>query len=177
MIRRAIVASAAVMCFALAAPSMGQSQSIYVLGGLSIPTSDYGDIYGTGWLGAAGVTFPLGTGGLWVGAEGLYGGNSFDLDGSTFEGDDANIYSVMGIVGYDIPTGGVISPYAWGGLGLMGVDAGSSDSGFGWQLGAGIAFDQGASVTPFVEGRYQSASIDSFTTSIFGIEAGVSFGI
>ena len=177
MIRRAIVASVAVLSLALVAPTTAQSQSLYVLAGLSIPSSDYGDFYGTGWHAAGGVTFPVGTAGLRVGAEGLYGQHGSDFDSEGADVEDGKVWSVMGLVEYDFPTEGVISPYVWGGLGVMGLDAGSSESGFGWQFGGGIAFDQGSSLTPFVEGRYQSASIEDVTVAIFGVEAGVAFGI
>lgn len=172
MFRRTIVTSAAVLFLVIAAPLDANGQDVYVLAGLSVPTGDYGDFADTGWLGAAGVTFPLGEAGVWAGAEGLYGGNGTEVDDLSF-----NPYSVMGIIGYDIPTGSNLSPFVFGGAGLMGLSNGDSDSGFGWQLGAGVGFEGESNITPFLEARYQSASINEATISLFGVEAGVSIGL
>lgn len=182
MIRRALVSSVAALFLAFALPQTVNAQSIYVLAGLSAPTSDYGDFADTGWLGAAGVTFPIGENGLWAGAEGLYGQNS---SSSETEDENFKVFSAMGIIGYDIPTESSIAPYLFGGLGIMSLSNGDSESGFAWQGGAGVAFAGESNVTPFVEGRFQSASIDTgegisgsdITVSFFGIEAGVSIGI
>lgn len=173
MIRRAIVASAAVLFMALALPQEGQAQSIYVLAGLSAPTGDYGDFADTGWLAAGGVTFPVGQAGLWAGAEGLYSRNGH----ATLDDESFKVFSAMGLLGYDIPTESSVSPFVFGGLGLMSLSNGDSESGFGWQLGGGAAFEGESNITPFVEARYQSASIEDVTVSFFGLEAGVSIGL
>ncbi|MFW6088845.1 MAG: outer membrane beta-barrel protein [Gemmatimonadota bacterium] len=176
MIRRAIVASTAVLFLAFALPQTANAQSVFVLAGLSSPTGDYGDIADTGWLGAVGVTFPVGEAGLWAGAEGLYGQNGF-----ANSDENAKLFSAMGILGYDIPTESSVSPYLFGGLGLMSLSNGDSESGFGWQLGGGVGFETDGNISPFVEARYQSASIGDeptdLTVSVFGIEAGVSIGL
>lgn len=176
MIRRAIAASTAVLFMALALPQTANAQSVFVLAGLSSPTGDYGDIADTGWLGAVGVTFPVGEAGLWAGAEGMYGQNGF-----TNSDENAKLFSAMAILGYDIPTESTVSPYVFGGAGLMSLSNGDSESGFGWQLGAGVGFETGGNISPFVEARYQSASIGDeptdLTVSIFGVEAGVSIGL
>lgn len=177
MIRRALVSSVAALFLALALPLTANAQSVYVLAGLSAPTGDYGDAADTGWLGAGGVTFPVGEAGLWAGAEGLYGQNGDSVE----EDENFKIFSAMGILGYDIPTESTVSPYVFGGLGLMSlgssIEGSDSESGFGWQLGGGVGFETGGNVSPFVEGRYQSASINDGTVSIFGVEAGVSIGV
>lgn len=186
MIRRMLAASTAMLFAFVAIPQVVQAQSIYVLAGASIPSGDYGDDFSTGWLAAAGVTFPIGDAGLWAGAEGLYGRNSLDTESSVDV--SGKPYSIMAIVGYDIPTEGKINPYVWGGAGLMGLKLSGggesiSESGFGWQFGAGLALATEGKVSPFVEGRYQSASLtfegDSSSSSvgIIGIEAGVSIGL
>ncbi|HSM09236.1 MAG TPA: outer membrane beta-barrel protein [Gemmatimonadota bacterium] len=184
MIRRAIVASTTVLFMALALPLTAHAQSVFVLGGLSAPTGDYGDVADTGWLGAVGVTFPVGEAGLWAGAEGLYGQNSFSSDAVD---ENYKLFSAMGILGYDIQTQSSVSPYVFGGLGLMSlsssIEGSDSESGFGWQLGGGVGFETGGNISPFVEARYQSASIGDeadltdLTVSVFGIEAGVSIGL
>lgn len=185
MIRRMLATSCAVLFMALAIPLTAHAQSIYVLAGASIPSSDYGDDFSTGWLAALGVTVPIGEGGLWAGAEGLYGRNSLDESGADVSGKP---YSIMGILGYDIPTEGKINPYVWGGAGLMGLKVSfdgdsESASGFGWQFGAGVALATEGKVHPFLEGRYQSSSItfdgdtESVSVGMIGIEAGVSIAL
>ena len=178
MIRRAIAASTAVLFLALALPLTANAQSIYVLAGLSVPSSDYGDFADTGWLGGAGVTIPVGEAGLWAGADLMYGQNSFSSDAVD---DNFKLFSAMGILGYDIPTESSISPYLFAGAGVMSLSNGDSESGFGWQAGAGVAFAGDSNITPFLEGRYQSASLgdegEDATVAIFGIEAGVSIGV
>jgi opacity protein-like surface antigen len=178
MIRRAIATSTAVLFLAFAFPLTANAQNIYVLAGLSVPSSDYGDFADTGWLGGAGVTVPVGEAGLWAGADVLYGQNSFSSD---VVDENFKLFSAMGILGYDIPTESSLSPYLWGGAGIMSLSNGDSESGFGWQFGAGLAFQGDSNITPFVEGRYQSASIgdegDDATVAIFGIEGGVSIGL
>jgi len=184
MIRRAIAASTAVLFLALALPLTANAQSIYLLAGASMPSGDYGDEdildAETGWLAAAGVTIPVGQAGLWAGAEGMYGRNGIaDIDESF------KLFSVMGLLGYNIPTESTVSPYVWGGAGLMSISTSfensESESGFGWQLGAGVGFETGGNINPFVEARYQSGSIDldeeSFTVSLLGLEAGVSIDL
>lgn len=173
MIRRAIVTSTAVLFMALALPLTANAQSVFVLAGLSSPSSDFGDFADTGWLAAGGVTFPVGEAGLWAGAEGLFGQNGFsNVDDETYK-----VFSAMGILGYDIQTESSVSPYVFGGLGLMSLSNGDSESGFGWQLGGGVGFETGGNVSPFVEGRYQSASLDGGTLAIFGVAGGVSIGL
>lgn len=169
MIRRTLVMSTAALFLALALPLAANAQSVYGLAGASFPSGDYDA--DTGWLAAAGVTVDVGEAGLWVGAEGLYGGNGRDDEDITF-----NPFSVMGIVGYSVPTASTVSPFVFGGAGLMGIKNGDSETGFGWQLGGGIAFAGESAVTPFVEGRYQSASIEDATLAFFGIDAGISIG-
>ena len=173
MIRRAIVTSTAVLFMALALPLTANAQSVYVLAGASLPTGDYGDFADTGWLGAVGVTFPVAEAGLWAGAEALYGQNG----ASAFDGESFKVFSAMGLLGYSIPTESNIAPYVWGGAGIMSLSNGDSESGFGWQLGAGASLQGEGNVSPFAEARYQSASLDGGTLSFIGLEIGVSVGL
>src|SRR5690606_22157514 len=116
--------------------------------------------------------------------EALYGSNSHSSD--VVDGSFKTL-SVMGVLGYDIPTQSRVAPYVFGGAGFMSVDppfdGADSESGFGWQLGGGVALTGESNVAPFLEGRYQSASLGDEdegtdgTVSFFGIAAGVSIGI
>lgn len=186
MIRRVLFTSVIALSFALVAPLTAQAQSIFVSAGAGIPTGDDSEDISTGWMAAGGVIFDVGTAGVWAGVDGMYGRNSADDIVS-----DASIkpYSIMGILGYSIATDGTLDPYIFGGAGLMGVkysEPGFSDSasGFGWQAGAGVSFGSAdAKARPYVEGRYQSASVDfegdtsSTTVSFIGALVGVTIGV
>lgn len=174
--RNVMLAAAAV--FALAIPVTLDAQTIYVSAGVTFPSSDYGDATDTGWMGAGGVLFDIGTPGLSIGGEGFYGQNGLK---SEFEGDDPKLYGAMAIVDYDFQMDGSITPYVFGGLGLMVLDAGGeTESGFGYQVGAGAAYPLSPTVSLYGEGRYMGGSIspevgDDVTVGLFGVLAGVAF--
>ena len=177
MMRRMLVASAAVFALALAAPLTANAQSIFVLAGASLPTGDYGDFADTGWMVAGGVSFDIGEGGLFAGAEGLYSRHGTEADGVS-----AKPYSVMGFLGYDIPTESSFSPYVFAGAGIQGVSVsfdGESDSSsaFGYQFGVGGAFEGDSNITPLVEVRYQGSGDEEVDLNFIGIAAGVSIGV
>lgn len=178
MIRRMLAASTAMLFAFVAIPQVVQAQSVYVLAGAAIPSSDYGDIAKTGWLAGVGFTYAVGDAGLWVGAEGLYSRSSVDSD---VVDESYKPFSLMGIVGYDIPTEGKVSPYVFGGAGYQAIsssfEGSDTESGFGWQLGAGVGIETSGNISPFFEGRYQSASINDATLAFLGIEAGISIGL
>ena len=142
----------------------------------------------SGWVGVAGVLFPVGEGGLNVGVEGFYGQNNhMDASGTKIDGDKTNPYGAMAILEYDIGSGDGIGAYIFGGAGLLihkcSTDGngcadddsagGTSDSNFGYEAGAGVGIPVGGSTSIWVEGRYMGAS----GTNIFGILAGLGFGI
>ncbi len=183
MFRRVFLASLAVVSFALTAPLTTQAQSLFFSAGLASPSGDDLSDVSSGWMAAGGVTFDVGTSGVWAGVDGAYGRNSTDVDGEAVKP-----FSLMGVLGYSFPTEGSVNPYVWGGAGLQGVkfsdDGGSSESesGFGWQAGAGLGFGSSDSnVRPYIEGRYHSASldIDGFDVDLafFGVLFGVSIGV
>lgn len=184
MKNRVLLTVAAGALLLVAAPAATQAQWIWVGGGLTIPTSDYGDYAKTGWMGTVGVGFPIGDSGLGVSIEGLYGSNKHDTDVTgVVDGDKTNLYGAMGSVGYRVGDPANIGPYVFAGGGLLvhqfSPETGDSDSssGFGYQFGAGLDIPVGSSVGVWVEGRYLGASIDSSTTAVFGILAGIGFGI
>lgn len=167
--------SLAVAGLFLAAPSVVFAQSIYAGGGVSIPTGEYGDYADSGWLGVAGVTFPVGDGGFAVGAEGFYGQNNHnDVDG-----DKTNPYGAMAILMYDFGSGESLGFYVFGGAGLLvhkfssDTSEGGSDSNFGYQGGAGVGVPLGDAFGIWVEGRFMGAS----DTNFFGILGGFSIDV
>ena len=62
------------------------------------------------------------------------------------------VYSGMGILGYTFDTQGNLDPFVFAGAGLTGISSdGESESGFGWQGGAGVAFGSpDSNVRPYV---------------------------
>jgi len=170
---RTMFAAMAVALFIL--PATASAQSIFVGGGVTIPSGDYGDYAKTGWIADAGVTFDIGEQGLWVYGEGFYGSNKHDDD----SGDKTNVYGAMGGVGYEFDTGGSLGIYVFGGAGLMvhqyKPDTGDSDSEskFGYEGGAGVDFPLGDRIGLWVEGRFMGSK----DTNFFGILAGLGFDL
>ena len=166
--------TALVLAIALGPTDSHAQTRLYVGGGGSFPTGDFSEYADTGWQFFGGVLFPVGPDGLRVGIEGNYGENKVQddvLDAKT------NPYGAMGVVTYDFQTSGSMAPYVYGGLGLL-VNRFSSDlltrseSQFGYQLGAGLAFGLGTSAL-FLEGRYTGAS----NTPFFGLNGGFAFAV
>jgi opacity protein-like surface antigen len=171
MFRRVLLASAAALSLALIVPFTAQGQSVYVMGGASFPTSDFGDAFDTGWMVAGGITLPLGPGGFWFGVEGSYGQN-----GTAVDGIDVNPTGAMAILGFDLPVP-VLDPYVFGGAGLLSTkanvgDLSNTETEFGYQLGAGLSLGSGP-ISPFIELRYESSTDIEF----FAAMAGLSFGL
>lgn len=179
MKRFASLTMAALLFTAL--PAAGQS--IYFGVGPTFPSSDYSEYAKTGFLVAGGVTYEVASQ-LSIYGEGFWGQNNHEGSGKTApSGLMAGL--MYGFGGEDAP----ISPYVFGGGGLLThrwiPDEGDSESnsGFGFQGGAGIGFDI-AGLQAFAEGRYTSGSIDeeispgvtaSATTAFIGILLGLSF--
>ncbi len=168
-----LLSAAALVGFAM--PSGANAQAvIYVSGGGSFPTGDFGDFAKTGWMAAAGVLFDVGAEGVGVGVEGFYGQNNHET-----EGDKTNPYGAMAIIDYVFDTGSNAVPYVFGGAGLLvhryssDVFDTESDSQFGYQFGGGIGFGVSENVTAYVEGRYMGSS----DTKFIGALAGLAFSV
>jgi len=178
-----MVAAGALLLFA--APAATQAQWVWAGAGLSVPTGDFGDVTDTGWLGTVGVGFPIGESGLGVSAEGFYGQNNASEEAEALGLDKANIYGVMGNVGYRLGDPESVGAYLFAGAGLLAAKASpttgesETDSNFGYQFGAGVDVPVGGSVGVWVEGRYMGASggDDSGDTNLFAILAGLGFGV
>lgn len=185
-----VVALAAAMLVALAAPVSLNAQTLYAGFGATFPTGDFGDFAGTGWMGIAGILFnDIGTEGLSLGVEGLYGENSHDSDdlgGSLGYDAKTNPYGIMGIVDYTFATGGKLMPYIFGGAGWLahkysedvdGASFSETDSGFGFQFGGGVAYPVSQKVSIFGEGRYVVGTGDVDGTTFWGLFGGLAFGL
>ena len=184
-----ILSVAAAALIALSVPSAANAQ-FYISGGATFPTGDFGDYAKTGWQIAGGYMFDLGTEGLSVGIDGFYGENKHkDLESVSpgLESDGkTNPYGIMGVVLYEFGMEGSVDPYLFGEAGwlahkfsgdIFGESVSETDSGFGWQLGAGIGFPVSQSISIYGEGRYTAGTGDVSDTKFFSALAGLSFGI
>jgi len=182
-----VLAAAALM--ALSVPSAANAQ-FYISGGATFPTGDFGDYAKTGWQIAGGYLFDIGTAGLSVGIDGFYGENKHkDLESISpgLESDGkTNPYGIMGVAVYEFGMESSVAPYVFGGLGwlahkfsgsIFGESVDETDSGFGYQLGAGVAFPVSTSIAIYGEGRYTAGTGDVSDTKFFSVLGGLSFGI
>ena len=174
------------MLLALAVPTLASAQaSIFLGGGATIPTGDYGDYAKTGWMGQAGAVFNVGSNGLFVAGEGFYGSNTHETIG-TAAADKTNLYGADGQVGYRFGDQEKAGLYVAGLLGALihkySPATGTGDSSTGILFGgiAGVDIPVGK-VNVWVEGRWMngrhSEAGDSWNTGFFGLFAGVSIPV
>ena len=175
MTPRRLLPTCILLCLLLV-PAAAAGQAFGFLGaGVTFPTGDYGDYAKTGWLGSAGVGFPIGDAGLAVGAEAFYGQNNHD-----YKGDKTHPYGALGFVQYGFGDMEALHPYVLGGAGLMVHKYSSdtfkndSDTKFAYTFGAGLSYPLGGTTGLYGEGRYYGRD----GTNFFGILGGlyVTFG-
>lgn len=154
-----------------AAPATLHAQSFSLAGGLSLPTSDFGDAEQSGYTGTIGLNFgaPL----IPVGArlEGSINGfnHKNNLSGST------RILSATANA-----TVGLGMPYLIGGLGYynarvkVGSLAEGTESGAGFNIGGGLTFPLPA-LSPFVEVRYHQMTGDNSGVKFIPVTFGIKF--
>lgn len=185
MLKKSVGLLAALAFLGFALPTQADAQTTLYLGaGGSFPTGDFGEYANTGWMGAGGALFAIGDSGFGVGGEVFYGQNNHKDEQSFFENEKTAVYGLMAIADYVFGTEGKIRPYVFGGAGVLvhrfsadGVDS-ESESGFGYQVGAGLGFPVGL----FVEGRFMGSSAMgegdfSETTTFFAALVGWAFGL
>lgn len=150
-------------------------------GGASFPTSDTKDVYGDGWHGGIVLNYELPVAPLGFRIDGDYrtfDSQEFGTVSRSAEVIDGNANLVFGIRIL------VVKVYALGGGGIYNVKlktesaAGSvsaSDTEFGWNAGAGVAFVIGK-VSIFGEGRYHEVSLgDNAKFKFVAATAGILF--
>lgn len=167
--------SAAVLLtlLALLVPATAGAQvGIYLGGGATVPTSDFGDIAKTGWVAHGGVVIPVGEMGLNVIAGGLYGSNDHDV------GIDSKSTLLGGSAGLLYRVGEQTRPgvYFFGTVGALRheievANVSDSQTGLSYTGGAGVAIPV-SSVSLWLSGTYTGTSGDADAT-FFGIQAGV----
>jgi hypothetical protein len=153
--------------------------AIFVMGGLTVPTGDYGELANAGWMAQAGAMFSVAPA-VAVGVGGLYGMNSHE---SPPDGDKTNLYGGLGIVQYTF-VGAAVTPYVYGGAGFITHSykseafpaAEGSSSGLAATAGAGLDLPLGGQ-TGFVEAEYLTGFGDVDGTDLFVVSAGVAFAV
>jgi len=152
-------------------PADSSAQAIINIGGgLTLPTGEYNDYAKPGWLGHAGVAFPVGDAGLSVGAHGYYGSNSHGIDG-----DKTNLYGALGALGISFGDPEGVAPQVFGLVGSMTHQYKSesfptldgSQTGLGAGVGFGIGFPLGG-IGASVGGFFLTGFGDLDGTHIFG---------
>ena len=174
---KSLATTAVIGIFGLLATSNPLSaQFVWIGGGATFPTSDYGEFANTGFQFEAGVGTPVGDQGLNLGVGGFYGQNNHE----TVDGDKTNPYGFLGMVEYDFAGPDADrSFYVIGNLGVLwhkfssDTSPEATESGFAYGGAAGYVFPLGG-VDGWVEGQFTQASISDGNTQFFGILAGVS---
>ena len=157
-----------------AAPASLRAQSISLAGGLSVPTSNFGDAFDSGYNGTLGFNFgaPL----IPVGAR-LEGSiNGFNAKGSG--NGDFRVLSATANA-----TFGLGMPYIIGGIGYYNarekvtvgtLTSSQTESGAGFNIGAGLSFPLPA-LSPFLEVRYHQMTGNNSDVKFIPITFGIKF--
>lgn len=162
---------------ALVAAAPLNAQYIFGGGGITIPVGDYKD-HKSGWMLTAGVGADIGSRGLWIEAQGYYGGNKSDDD--TFKTD---LIGGFGALGYTFSPDAKVSPWVMGGVGILAhkfkpnTGTGSTDTGFAYELGAGLSVKAGSKANVWLGGQYTGGTGDIDGTKFISILLGVTFNL
>lgn len=181
-----LIASALLAAATFAGPAAAQGTGGFqfgLTGGVSVPTSDTSNVFDTGYNGGLVLNYELPTLPLGIRVDGDYrhftsktsstggSGSSEIVDGS------ANVVFGIRIV--------LVKLYAIGGVGVYnvrfsgetpGYSVSGSQTDFGWNAGAGVAFVIGK-LSIFVEGRYHEVTLENAagTFKFIPVTAGILF--
>jgi hypothetical protein len=145
-------------------------------GGVSIPTGDFGDAFGTGWLGqvVAGITGPTGVIGGRV--NGTFTRHSHD----TVNDASVKLLGAMGDLVFSPGSGEAkLRPYLLGGIGFQNVkeEVGAlevSETELAFNFGGGVNIAMGR-MKLFIEGRWLSVRTDP-SANMLPLSIGLRFG-
>ncbi|HKV70220.1 MAG TPA: outer membrane beta-barrel protein [Gemmatimonadales bacterium] len=162
------------LALVLGAGSLGAQTRISLGGGLLMPMGTYSDNDKMGFIGQAGVGFPVGPVGIRV--EGDYGQTSH----KNGVGGNTKVIGGMASVVYHFKTPAGVKPYVLGGLGMYNVKV--DVTGFGSASETKIAFGGGAGLelkmtgaSLYLEARYMNVTTTGGSTAFIPITVGVRF--
>jgi opacity protein-like surface antigen len=177
------------LLLAVASAASGSPVQIGFGGGVSVPVSDAGDAFKSGWHGSAVVrlNFPM----MPFGVQGSFNYHRFSLDEQNvgFAG-DGRILSGLADARFGLPIPGPVKPYLLAGIGTYNIKADPDQAGatatesqtqFGINGGAGVTLSLGP-VHAFVEGKIEnvytdeglnSAVVQDFKTQIIPVTFGI----
>ena len=173
--------TAAAMVGALAvlmSASPARAQYVFFGGGATIPTGEFKDDDAkTGWIATAGLGFDIGSKGLWAELQGYFGNNSYKGGG----GDKLQNIQVMAALGYSFMPEKSMTPWVMAGAGIVNHKykpgntgfTGDSETKFGFEAGAGLAFKAGSKAHVWFGGQYTGSSY----VHMIGLLAGVSIAV
>lgn len=152
------------------------AQRIMVGGGLLMPMGDYKTADKMGFIGQAGIGFPVGPVGIRIEAD--YGQTSHKApsDGTT------KIIGGMGAVVYHFNTPAGVKPYVLGGVGMYNLKydftgvGSSSQTKFGFGAGAGLEMKMTA-MSLYLEAKYMNIPTNGSSLSFIPITVGLRFGM
>ncbi len=177
---RLLLIGATILMGVVAPPPSNAQTTLYISGGATFPTGAYAEFANTGWMAAGGVLFGIGSSGLGLGADLIYGQNNHD--DLLLESAKTTVYSAMAIVDYAFGSPGKIRPFVFGGVGVAGhrfsadgIES-DTDSDVAYQLGAGVDFPIGGTTSLYAEGRYIGSG-NNVDTQIFSALLGLAFSL
>lgn len=176
MIRKALFTTGTVLLLFSPTVAMAQNRpSIFLGGGVTIPISDYADLAKTGWMATGGVTIPVGTRGIFIPIEGLYGRNDHDVGGS-----HSNLYGGTAGIGYRFGEASRVGVYLFGAGGVLvhrfvpgGTASSTSNTEFAYTGGAGVDIPVSGKVSLWIESRYFGRDEVKFVPVFGGISIGL----
>jgi hypothetical protein len=172
MTRKWLVTVAIAFVVSLVPAAVSAQAYLFLGGGGTFPTNNFGNFAKNGWLVSGGAGFPLGQEGVSVAVEGFYGENTHE--GAA--GGKTNPYGAMGEIVYAFGPRGKIQPYLLGGAGIMvhkftpsGGGASTSESQVGYTFGAGVTIPLGQTLGISGAGRYYGSKDTVFLGVLVGL--------
>jgi hypothetical protein len=157
--KRVISLFAAVAMTVVMSASVAQAQSpirFGIAGGLTMPSSDLGDVFENGFHGQFMLGFGMMALPIKLRADVTYHSLGFDQEGVIGVGDDDDLRVISGALNAIVGMGGIgVKPYFTGGVGLYNSKIGDLDAenDFGLNGGVGLEFSL-TGMSTFLEVRY-----------------------
>jgi len=176
VIRKALFITGTVLL--LFSPAVGMAQnrpSIFVGGGVTIPVGDYADLAKTGWMATGGVVIPVGTRGIFIPIEGLYGRNSSEVTG----GGHRDLYGGTAGIGYRFGDQSRVGVYLIGAGGFLvlrtdpGTGTSATETEFAYFGAGGVDIPVSGRVSLWIETRYFARGDVKFVPVFAGISIGL----